>query len=848
MFEDYVKIFYNNKSNQLFDLRDLTIIDVKDQPENANILNYLKDISKYLNSSKVNESGKQTFLERQYNNLIVSKDSVLYSYLNKFPLNKIDVDLENLIFPFAYNNSQKDAIKTVLSKNIGIIEGPPGTGKTQTILNIIVNLAIMQNKTIAIVSNNNEAIKNIFDKMFKLGYSFFLANLGSKSKRENFFENLSNENANVFENNINIESLIEENNKLNKKMDYYLEKLKEKAIIEKKIDDYLLEQKYFEDTIKSENLDDINFDIELNSNKILNIIFSLQFLEDKLVLLKPFYMFLISHKYKLNKISKNSGKYMLRLQKEFYIVKIKDYEEKLKSINKELEQSNLEEIKKKQKEISMEIFHHRLYEKFKNVRKDFTFDNYLNIFDDFVKRFPVVLSTTHSLKKSIPENFLFDYLIIDESSQVDLVTGALVLSACKNAIIVGDEKQLPQIIDFKIKDNLFNFNVDEKYDYFKNNIMSSIRKIYKDSLPISTLIEHYRCHPKIIEFSNKQYYEGKLIAYANDDHLKVTKPLIIYFTQPGCHMRKRTEGNKGIYNERELKVIKDEVLTEVLLGKYDDKDVGITTPYRLQAEMMAQEKESIESDTVHKYQGREKKVMILSTVLDNSFYGFKSLSFVDDSHMVNVAISRAEECFVLVTHNKLFKENGKEINALIKYIQYQSMASEVLESNLISVFDLLYKEYSKKLDSLNKRLFTRLKYKSENIIDTILFDILNRKEFEDYIYTRQVFMKNVVKNTESFNSREINFINRASFDFVIYDKLNYQPVLVIEVDGFKFHENNLVQLNRDKIKNNICKKINLPLIRLKTNYTYSEEDIFDMIAEVLIKGYYPEKLAEFLVN
>lgn len=43
--------------------------------------------------------------------------------------------------------------------NISVIEGPPGTGKTQSILNIIANLAIMQGKTVAVVSGNNAAIE-----------------------------------------------------------------------------------------------------------------------------------------------------------------------------------------------------------------------------------------------------------------------------------------------------------------------------------------------------------------------------------------------------------------------------------------------------------------------------------------------------------------------------------------------------------------------------------------------------------------------------------------------------------------------------------------------------------------
>ena len=47
-----------------------------------------------------------------------------------------------------------DAVEMAITNKISVIKGPPGTGKTQTILNIIAT-AIINNKTVAVVSNNN---------------------------------------------------------------------------------------------------------------------------------------------------------------------------------------------------------------------------------------------------------------------------------------------------------------------------------------------------------------------------------------------------------------------------------------------------------------------------------------------------------------------------------------------------------------------------------------------------------------------------------------------------------------------------------------------------------------------
>jgi len=73
-----------------------------------------------------------------------------------------------------------------LSNPISVIECPPGTGKTQTILNIIAN-AIINNKTVAIVSNNNTSTANVLEKLERYGVGFIAAYLGNKENKNKFF-------------------------------------------------------------------------------------------------------------------------------------------------------------------------------------------------------------------------------------------------------------------------------------------------------------------------------------------------------------------------------------------------------------------------------------------------------------------------------------------------------------------------------------------------------------------------------------------------------------------------------------------------------------------------------------
>ena len=70
-----------------------------------------------------------------------------------------------------------------MENQISVIQGPPGTGKTQTILNIIANI-LMQGKTVQIVSNNNSATENVYEKLSSSKY-----NLGCRLSRFFVMEN-----------------------------------------------------------------------------------------------------------------------------------------------------------------------------------------------------------------------------------------------------------------------------------------------------------------------------------------------------------------------------------------------------------------------------------------------------------------------------------------------------------------------------------------------------------------------------------------------------------------------------------------------------------------------------------
>ncbi|MEL6188410.1 MAG: hypothetical protein AAFU79_27620 [Myxococcota bacterium] len=130
---------------------------------------------------------------------------------------------------------------------------------------------------------------------------------------------------------------------------------------------------------------------------------------------------------------------------------------------------------------------------------------------------------------------------------------------------------------------------------------------------------------------------------------------------------------------------------------------------------------------MHKYQGREMDAFILSTVVDGKATD-RWLDFVDAPELISVAVSRAQRRFILVTHRSMLPKS-RHIRDLIAYISRQNFGAPAEESAVVSVFDLLYRRYSSRLRALQARVRGPSKYRSENLIWTILGDILEGEAF-----------------------------------------------------------------------------------------------------------------------
>ena len=474
--------------------------------------------------------------------------------------------------------------------------------------------------------------------------------------------------------------------------------------------------------------------------------------------------------------------------------KIQDIENYLDSINENLLDNLCND--------SMQILKDKLvckYEK-SNQRKLFTEEDLWKNPYELLQEYPVILSTTFSSRDSLNTDVVYDYLIMDEASQVDIATGALALSCARNVVIVGDTKQLPNVVTEEIKgkaNSIFDsYHLNEGYRFTKSFLQSILEVI--PNVTQTLLREHYRCHPKIINFCNQKFYRGELIIMTEDKGEKDV--LSVIKTVPGNHERNH-------YSQRQIDVIKNEIIPKF---NFDKNETGIIAPYKNQVKATANQVDGIDVDTVHKFQGKEKDNIIISTVDD------EISDFADDPYLINVAVSRAKKKLILVvTGNEQSKESN--IIDLINYIEYNNF--EVIDSQIYSIFDYLYKQYSEERKEFLKNHKKISEYDSENLMYVLIEELLRDSRYSSLDVVCHFPMNMLIRNLELLNEQECKYaMNPAThIDFLIYNRISKKPVLAIEVDGYEYHKNGTVQAARDMLKNHILQLYQIPLLRFQTN-------------------------------
>lgn len=771
-----------------------------------------------INSLKSDDDDTPLLL-RQYQNIdFVGDDCAAATFLNPKEFQPASYIAPTLIFPFGCNASQQKAVQAAFEHQLSIIQGPPGTGKTQTILNIVANI-IAQGKSVMVVSNNNSAIANVVEKLERYELGFITALLGSRENKETFIAAQESEKRIP-------QSIGEWHDTKADHADYLhsigaqsatladvFSKQERLALARQQLDALKVEAIHFQNEVAINPQTTLRK--SLSSIKLMELWQDLQDIVEK----EPYRGILAKlfnaikdylRNRKLHKIFsgipdtislQDVAGLIPIVQQQFYLTKQAELTAEIEHFEQDLASIDATRMMKQLRDDSMCYLRNVLYHKYAKEHKRPIF-TLRSMNDEMIKEYPVVLSTTFSSRTNFHKDVMLDYVIMDEASQISAETGVLALMCAKRAVVVGDSMQLPNVITEEDKMRLqtiaINSNIDERYDCATNSFLQSVCRVLPDA-PQTLLREHYRCHPKIINFCNQKFYGGKLIIMTTDNG--ESNVITAKRTVKGDHAR-------GKMNLREVEVITREVLPNLT---YSDDEIGLIAPYNSQVAALSQAIDSrFDVATVHKFQGREKDAIIMSTVDDTI------TSFSDDPNLLNVAISRAKQRLCLVVSGN---EQPKicNISDLLAYIEYNN--GTISESNIHSIFDLLYDSYADARKEYLKKHKRISEYDSENLTYAILENLLNSNIAYSHlgIVCHQP-LRQLLRDISLLNDEDKSYAMHPAthIDFLLYNRVSKQPVLAIETDGYNYHKVGTIQSLRDNKKDRILETYGIPLLRLST--------------------------------
>ena len=705
-------------------------------------------------------------LDKEYNAILkMYEDNTVTYPIKAFFGDLTDKPRRIKNYPLALYNDKVNLDQLLVIHNglkypVLYVQGPPGSGKTNTILNTVVT-AFFNNKTVLISSYNNHPVDEIYQKLSHLKYKgddipFPIIRLGNSEKLKDAIKQIRllfkiTSSMQVFDSSLNRKKTYEEHK--TKALSDLLRKYEEKLD--------LSERKEMIKTMLSSS-SNLPFLANLQGEQLVNVNNTLkeigEITDDDI---KP----LISHdRLELFKfLNFTSAKFIKRLSEPKYeeltdIIFTKDLNEAVRQLNQYL--SNDENFQK------------------------------------FLKIFPVVATTNISAHRLGEPKQYFDMVIMDEASQCNTAVALVPIIRGEQLLLVGDPQQLKPVILLDERNNLIlkkRYNITDEYDYRNKSVYQTF--LSADAVSDEVLLSyHYRCHLKIIGFNNKKYYNNKLNIRSSDNE---KHPL--EFIE--CHSKDTTLKNTS---ESEAKEIVHYVKT------HPDKTIAVITPFvnqrnEIQEELNQSGIANVDCGTVHAFQGDEKQEIIFSLALTDKTHE-KTYSWLkNNKELINVATSRAKEKLVIIGDmeqlNRLHHSgDDDDLFELCNYVSSNGITTiteRAPESRALGIKPYSTETETAFLETLNHAINAMMITKTK------------------YVVKKEVPISQVFNSSNQVN----DLFYTGRFDYIVYERdgKEWLPIFAIELDGNE-HTTDLRVIERDKKKQQICDEHNFQLIRVPNNY------------------------------
>ena len=610
------------------------------------------------------------------------------------------------------NEEQYQAVKASLGSDTVYIWGPPGTGKTYCISNVIEAFYYLK-KRILLVSNTNAAVDIVVmslgdrlhkkDKDFNEGSVLRYGDIVNETLQKKYSEYVNVDKAAARLS----KKLVEEKKEIEK----VIEGLRNKSKPHKKIVDAFKTI----DMLKEQNKSDLE-----RRKQMKNFIDKAnQMIEEANISIKEYNQMIKDYEKKgfFGKMfaqspdesetairSKKGVIDNINEKKKTYPQEIKKLDEKLKKFEKNLNESKkIVEGKNRQKEeAALKEYQDKIDEKGIRVKE---ITNQIEQIKAQVLKNCRVLAATATKTYLKPEDFSdFDVVVVDEASMLILPQIAYAASLSKDKVIfAGDFMQLPPIYNTDKKHP--NIDVVEKWLGHIFDHVDIEKRINNKEKNIVALRRQYRMNEKICKLINKHFYSNNLITdksvkdkkypkILNDNLIVIdtgsANPFCVY--QPYGYSKTNTIHACAIRNL--CVYLRDNKIIE------DITSVGVATPNKAQQVLLKDllnewQIDDVVAGTVHRYQGDQKDIMIFDIPDSEGTEPSKLINAASNresgAKLLNVAFSRPKHLLIVFANIKYLEErlpSSAILRGLITDIEDKGKIIDVKDIIKLAPWDL----------------------------------------------------------------------------------------------------------------------------------------------------------------
>ncbi|MEN8901517.1 MAG: AAA domain-containing protein [Nonlabens sp.] len=404
-------------------------------------------------------------------------------------------------------------------------------------------------------------------------------------------------------------------------------------------------------------------------------------------------------------------------------------------------------------------------------------------FDLFTDLFPIILTNPTSVSSLLPlKPNLFDIVLFDEASQLRIEDTVPSLYRAKVKIVSGDQQQMPPSSYFS--------SVEIEDDGVEDDILSDTDFAFKESLlefSVDAGFEniyldmHYRSrHPDLIEFSNRAFYNGRLVALPQSEDYKP----IEFFQINGLYsnrtnrdealkivdyLKENVEINDSVgiasFNLDQRNLIMDEINNEIQINKdFSEK-------------MLLLEANDLFIKNLENIQGDERDIIIITTTFGKDKNGefkqfFGPINNKTKGHkLLNVIVTRAKKKIVIVSS---IPENN-----YLNYKEYLNKEGLIGKAVFYSYLAYAKAIATKDLDLKNSVLFALDKYTQST----------KNRNLDDGALNLSIKIKNELINKLKDDYSVILNHKLGGFTYDLCISIFGVPKLVIDLDGKRFYNN-----------------------------------------------------------